>query len=221
MKNLPKPALVWPILAASLLINLYFLAQKFTPRSSPVASGKVVNVVDGDTFDLEGAKRVRLKGIDAPEYPKGCLSEKAKERLKELILGQEIRLEEIEADNFDRLLASVFRDNLLLNEVLVQEGLATVQKNQQGKYTPRLTTAEITAQEAQRGLWSAACQAPTNPNCLIKGNVRRENGTKIYHLPACYNYAKIVMDSSEGDRWFCQEEEAKAAGFTKSNDCPE
>jgi endonuclease YncB( thermonuclease family) len=221
MKNLPKSTLVWLTLAVSLLINLYFLSQKFIPRSNLTSSGKVVNIVDGDTFDLESAKRVRLKGIDAPEYPKGCLSETAKQRLAELILGQEVRLEEIETDKFDRLLAFVFRDNLFLNEVMAQEGLATVQKNQEGKYASRLTTAEITAQEAKRGIWSAACQTPTNPNCLIKGNVRRENGTKIYHLPQCYNYEKIVMDSSEGDQWFCQEEEAQAAGFTKSADCPQ
>jgi hypothetical protein len=36
----------------------------------------------------------------------------------------------------------------------------------------------------------------------------------------CFNYDRIVMNASEGDKWFCTEAEAKAAGFRKSKDCP-
>ncbi|MBU1084847.1 hypothetical protein KKB06_00700, partial [Patescibacteria group bacterium] len=43
----------------------------------------VINIVDGDTVDFNNGVRGRLIGIDAPEYPKGCLSKRAKERLEE------------------------------------------------------------------------------------------------------------------------------------------
>lgn len=30
----------------------------------------------------------------------------------------------------------------------------------------------------------------------------------------------LIVDNSRGDRWFCSEQEAKLAGFRKSEDCP-
>ena len=46
----------------------------------------------------------------------------------------------------------------------------------------------------------------------IKGNVN-SSGEKIYHCPRWRDYDRIEMIESEGDRWFCTEAEAKAAGF--------
>ena len=52
--------------------------------------------------------------------------------------------------------------------------------------------------------------------CLIKGNVSKRNGNqKIYHCPNWDDYSKTEVNRSEGDRWFCTEEEALAAGFRK------
>lgn len=74
--------------------------------------------------------------------------------------------------------------------------------------------------EAQRGIWSSLCQKPRGENCIIKGNYRRDKDTRIYHTPDCYNYNKITIREGKGDRWFCSEAEATAAGFRKSRDCP-
>jgi methylphosphotriester-DNA--protein-cysteine methyltransferase len=37
----------------------------------------------------------------------------------------------------------------------------------------------------------------------------------IYHLPSCRSYAR----TKQPHRWFCSEDEAKAAGFRKSYTC--
>ena len=47
--------------------------------------------------------------------------------------------------------------------------------------------------------------------CLIKGNIS-ENG-HIYHVPDSPNYEATKIDESRGERWFCSEEEARAAGW--------
>jgi len=47
--------------------------------------------------------------------------------------------------------------------------------------------------------------------CRIKGNISG-NG-KIYHVPGSDAYAKTRIDESKGERWFCSEEEARAAGW--------
>jgi len=47
--------------------------------------------------------------------------------------------------------------------------------------------------------------------CLIKGNIS-ESG-RIYHVPGSRNYEATRIDESKGERWFCTEAEARAAGW--------
>lgn len=56
----------------------------------------------------------------------------------------------------------------------------------------------------------SAADAPS-PDCIIKGNVNRK-GERIYFLPGQLDYAHVEM-SKPGKRWFCSEDEAKAAGW--------
>lgn len=133
-------------------------------------------------------------------------------------MGEEVELEVVGEGIFGRVLAFVFKDELLINRVLVAEGLAEVSDG--GVYESQLLDSQDEARGAERGTWSALCQAPRGEGCLIKGNVRRDRGTKKYHLPDCFNYEKIVVNEREGDRWFCSGEEAEEAGFERSEDCP-
>jgi endonuclease YncB( thermonuclease family) len=60
---------------------------------------------------------------------------------------------------------------------------------------------------------AVALAAASNPpgTCAIKGNISR-NG-RIYHLPNSASYARTTIDESKGERWFCSEREAQAAGW--------
>ncbi|MFO1147848.1 MAG: thermonuclease family protein [Alsobacter sp.] len=51
--------------------------------------------------------------------------------------------------------------------------------------------------------------------CLIKGNVTKA-GERIYHLPGQHYYAATRMNKGLGERWFCSEDEARAAGWRKA-----
>ena len=53
-------------------------------------------------------------------------------------------------------------------------------------------------------------------SCLIKGNISVATGEKIYHVPGQRDYEKTVITQSKGERWFCSEAEAVAAGWRKS-----
>lgn len=57
-----------------------------------------------------------------------------------------------------------------------------------------------------------------NSDCRIKGNIS-SSGEKIYHLPGCGSYDKTAIDESRGERWFCAEDEAVAAGWRKAKNC--
>lgn len=84
-----KIVLLLILLIPSLLLNVYFLNLNNKKNKPDSAIKQVTRVIDGDTFDVEGDIRIRLAGADAPEYPKGCLSEQSKTRLSELILGKQ------------------------------------------------------------------------------------------------------------------------------------
>ena len=51
---------------------------------------------------------------------------------------------------------------------------------------------------------------------LIKGNISLSTGEKIYHVPGGEFYDRTVIDEAKGERWFCTEAEAVAAGWRKS-----
>ena len=70
-------------------------------------------------------------------------------------------------------------------------------------------TVPMTAQAQPCG--SACAVGAPSPKCTIKGNVNRR-GERIYHLPNSHNYCSINM-AKPGKRWFCTEDEAKAAGW--------
>jgi len=53
--------------------------------------------------------------------------------------------------------------------------------------------------------------APPSGKCVIKGNIS-ENG-RIYHVPGSPSYDRTKIDESKGERWFCSEAEARAAGW--------
>ena len=52
--------------------------------------------------------------------------------------------------------------------------------------------------------------------CMIKGNV--SNNGRIYHLPGSTSYDETRIDPAKGERWFCTEAEAKAAGWRPARD---
>jgi hypothetical protein len=57
--------------------------------------------------------------------------------------------------------------------------------------------------------------AQQNTACNIKGNVSTK-GERIYHVPGQRYYNETRIQASHGERWFCSEEEARAAGWRRS-----
>lgn len=77
---------------------------------------------------------------------------------------------------------------------------------------------EIFRLEISETLTAAAYGGSSNQPgvCNIKGNISFD-GEKIFHVPGQEFYNATVIDTSYGERWFCSEDEARAAGWRKSN----
>jgi len=203
---------------------------------------KVTRVIDGDTIEIEGGERVRYIGIDTPETvdprkPVQCFGVEASNKNKELVEGKMVRLEKdiTDRDKYNRLLRYVYVGDIFINLELVKQGFAySYSYPPDIKYQEQFVKAQQEAREAKRGLWSACPQVsqtaeetpapvvpstPSDTSCQIKGNINA-SGEKIYHLPGCGSYSKTQIDESRGERWFCTEAEAQAAGWRKALNCP-
>ena len=192
-------------------------------------SVKVVRVVDGDTIETEGGGTVRYIGIDTPEtvHPQKtveCFGREASNKNRELVEGKFVQLEKdvSETDKYGRLLRYVYADGLFVNEFLVKEGFAYASSYPPDvKYQDLFNIAQREAQSQNKGLWAGCNGEPVTASqdqegCMIKGNISFSTGEKIYHMPKQEYYDKTVIDESNGERWFCTEEDAQKAGWRKS-----
>lgn len=209
-------------------------------NASPgLTEAPVLRVVDGDTIEVEiGGQtyKVRYIGIDTPETvdprrPVQCFGKEAAERNRQLVEGRTVGLEKdvSETDQFGRLLRYVWVDGRMVNATLVEEGYALASTYPPDvKYAELFASLQAQAREAGRGLWGSACASPTpapapegvcdysgTSQPVIKGNIS-SSGEKIYHVPGGAFYDKTVIDEAKGERWFCTEAEAVAAGWRRS-----
>ena len=212
-KHIPILAI---LLAGSLALNMYFLFVK--PNA---ALPTVQTVLDGDTFILDTGERIRLLGVDAPEKDR-CYGTEASEALTQRILGKRVRITEGKTDSYGRRMGLVYVGKTLVNTELIRNGYAKPDYTKNSQKDAFIDAYE-TAKAAQIGL-HAQCKekstAPPNPDCVIKGNIDAAIAKKFYHLPTCSHYNQIVLDLSTKEQYFCTEEEAIKAGFTKAAGCP-
>ncbi len=110
-------------------------------------------------------------------------------------------------------------------EALVRAGYAFAESGLVSPYRG----AEDSARTAKAGVWNsaeperpavwrervwAAAKRQAPDGCPIKGQV--VSGRKYYVLPGADDYARIRVRAGRGERWFCSEQEASAAGWKLS-----
>lgn len=64
--------------------------------------------------------------------------------------------------------------------------------------------------------WDTYNEVTSGESCDIKGNISYNTGEKIYHVPGQSYYAATEINTSYGEKWFCSEQEAQAAGWRKA-----
>lgn len=146
-------------LVASVAAVIAVVADGAPPVHSPPVL--VRRVVDGDTIDVQGLGRVRLLGIDAPEWGFGFdtpapFATEARDRLAALIANRWVVLEYERRgrDAYNRRLAYVLVENgRCVNTTLVREGLARVSAREALSRLGELKRAEADAQTSRRGIW--------------------------------------------------------------------
>lgn len=189
----------------------------------------------GDTLRV-GGQTIRLDGIEAPDRDQFCArsdsrswrcGEAALTALTRLVAGRQIRCEPVGKEDGGAVRATCASGNVDIGGALVEAGHVLADSGMMARYR----SAQAKAQQAKVGLWSGA-GTPERPaewrqrlwnearsrapqGCPIKGKVagRRGDTVKTYHLPWSPTYMRLRVVSARGERWFCSEAEARAAGF--------
>lgn len=183
-------------------------------------SGNIVTkVFDGDTFDLKNGTRVRLLDLDSPETGL-CGYDEAKHRLEELVLGKFVTIKEKAYEPYNRDQGLVYAGDKLINEIMLKEGWGRIKYNPSSQHE-RLKAAAKSAKENKQGIFGLNCQwdQPAG-KCKIKANIDEDTLKKSYHLLNCRDYDRVIIDLDRGEKFFCNEKEAQAAGFAKAVNCP-
>lgn len=203
-------------------------------------------IIDGDSFEI-GSVGVRLFGVDAPEGRQPCTrsngsswscGEAAADELRRLVGSREVACVRRDTDDYGRIVAVCRSGNADLAAAMVRAGLAVAYR----RYSDDYVDEEREAQVARRGLWAGEFVRPEEyrrdersavratrseerrtatttrrGGCNIKGNINGD-GAKIYHIPDSSSYRSTEIDESRGERWFCTESEARAAGWRPPRD---
>lgn len=216
-------------LAAAALVLTIPATSAEAAAKPPKGSYKVsvVSVTDGDTVRVRYQGRstpVRLIGLNAPETrPRQCYGTQATSRMKQLTKGGSawIKADRTQGnrDKYGRLLRHLYSPGgRSLALIQVQEGFAreyTYNRAYSGQAAHR--RAQTTAKAKKRGLWRACATPKPKPtsSCTIKGNIS-SSGQRIYHVRGQRFYTVTKINTSQGERWFCSETQARKAGWRKS-----
>ena len=195
-------------------------------------------IIDGDSFEIDGTG-VRLFGVDAPEGRQDCTrdgrpwrcGDAAAAELRRLVGGRTIVCREEDVDSYGRVVARCSNGATDLAAAMARAGMAVAYR----RYSTDYVDEEREAKAARRGLWASEFTPPeewrrndgveeaaarrTGPaprarrtGCEIKGNINGDD-ERIYHTRDSPSYDDTVIDESRGERWFCTEGDARAAGW--------
>lgn len=156
-----KSALQWlwdGVLTVAIIGLLALLAARLNITEPHTLQGRAI-VNDGDTITL-GNERIRLRGIDAPEFDQTCTrggaqyqcGRQARDALAALTRGRNVSCEGAQRDKYGRLLMVCDAGGVEINRRLVEDGWAVAY----GDYRAE----EDDARAKGSGLWAGSFDRP-------------------------------------------------------------
>lgn len=203
-------------------------------RGTSIEKIRLIGIDTPETVDSR--VDVQCYGPEATQYLKQKLENKEVVLISDVTQG--------DTDKYGRLLRYVSLGGEDVGLDLIRNGYAKEYTYEKAySYQSAYRDAQILAKSSKLGVWSDKCssndgkssqdsQPQINPvitpeakpaessisNCNIKGNISYYDGKKIYHVPGQKYYESTQIDESAGERWFCSEAEAQAAGWRKSKE---
>ena len=141
--------------------------------------------------------------------------------MEQLVSSGQVACDDRGQDDYGRTIAVCWSGGQDINAAMIASGLAWAFR----KYSLDYANLEDVTRHERVGVWQAENKSPWDfraekwevaeqkaPNgCPIKGNI--SEGGRIYHAPWSPWYSKTKVSEDQGERWFCSEAEAVAAGW--------
>ena len=145
-----------------LFIVFFCLVLNTSVQSQELIKGKA-KVIDGDTIHI-GNNKIRLHGIDAPEQKQTCSFEgnewncgqDATFFLSNLINKKSVSCRVNNIDQYKRLVAVCFIDNININQIMVIFGWAIAYRY----YSKDFIKEEQIAKKNKIGIWRGTFEEP-------------------------------------------------------------
>jgi endonuclease YncB( thermonuclease family) len=233
----------WAPIAAVLLIGAiagfatwiagFSAAVPGAVRSALLQSGSTLEgratALSGDRLRLSGTI-VALAGIEAPEREQRCARPSvqqwrcgaaAREALARIVRGRRVVCDVTPGEGGREATGTCTINGTDIAAELVSGGHVFAKSGLLARYG----SEEASARSAKAGLWAGEADRPSDyrakrwaeaklaspEGCPIKGRIT--SGNRVYVLPWSQSYDRIRVRSSRGERWFCSEADAQAAGF--------
>ena len=158
-----RPLPLWRVFGDSVLAAIVFglisaAALSFSGSELRGVAAQI-KVIDGDSLQI-GTEKIRLWGIDAPEFKQECQNKngryacgrEAQKQLRALVANASITCKGLGRDRYDRLLAVCRNGSTDINAKLVRGGYAYAY----GGYSAE----EALAENAKLGIWAADNERP-------------------------------------------------------------
>ena len=145
-----------------MLIAIVVVAIGWLTKYSEDSIMGSATVLDGDSLKISDNK-IRLMGIDAPEYDQKCKTKsgdeyacgiKSRKHLMEIVSGENVECKSWNKDKYDRLLAVCYVNEQDINALMVEAGWALAYGDYEGQ--------ELTASRNKMGLWNGDFENPAN-----------------------------------------------------------
>ena len=177
-------------LAAAILGLLALVSARLDHVSTRQLAGEPM-INDGDSITLKG-ERIRLRGIDAPEYMQTCerdgvtypCGRLSREALARLAKNGPVNCSGWERDRYGRLLATCTAGGIELNRRQVEEGWAVAYGNYRD--------AEESARERGLGIWAGSFERPRDWRAEHGGMAEADHGA----LARIFSWLKAIFGFS-------------------------
>ncbi|WP_118858343.1 thermonuclease family protein [Sphingomonas mesophila] len=220
----------------------FLLAAAFYAAPEPIYGIAVAG--DGDSLTVAG-QRVRLFGIDAPEFDQACTragknwscGREAADQLSKLVTGRQVRCAPTGVDDFGRTLARCSTAGIDVNTTMVALGYAVAFR----RYSTDYVSAEEAARNNRRGMWAGTFEMPSQVRSAAREADRRPPSSRVLkQRPAAAprvvasGACNIKGNRSRRGEWiyhvpgmpyyaqtraeelFCSEADARAAGYRRA-----